>query len=81
MTKYISMLANGGKPIDVSIVKTIRKPDGTEASKEEIENYVNAKLGLNQEEPENLTIHQENLNAILQGMKSVTSDRNEISNK
>lgn len=74
MTKYISMLANGGKPLDVNIVKTIRKPDGTEASKEEIENYINTKLGLNQEEPEKLTIHQENLNAILQGMKSVTSD-------
>ena len=74
MTKYISMLANGGKSLDVSVVKTIRKPDGTEASKEEINNYVNSKLGLNQEETEKLTIHQENLNAILQGMKSVTSD-------
>lgn len=74
MTKYISMLANGGKPVDVSIVKSIRKPDGTEASKEEISNFVNQKLGITEESTEDLNINQDNLNAILQGMKSVTSD-------
>ncbi len=74
MAKYISMLANGGHNIDVSIVKSIIKPDGTEASTEEINQFVNQKLGLQQEQTEELTIHQENLNAILEGMKSVTSD-------
>ena len=74
MAKYISMLANGGQNIDVSIVKSIIKPDGTEASTEEINNFVNQKLGLQTEESEDLTIHQENLDAILEGMRSVTSD-------
>ena len=74
MVKYISMLANGGKGIDVSIVKSIIKPDGTEASSEEINNFVNQKLGLSDNQTENLEIHQENLDAILEGMKSVTSD-------
>ena len=74
MAKYISMLANGGHDIDVSIVKSIIKPDGTEASTEEINNFVNQKLGLQEEQTEQLEIHQENLNAILEGMKSVTSD-------
>lgn len=74
MVKYISMLANGGKDIDVSIVKSIIKPDGTEASSEEINNFVNQKLGLSDNQTENLEIHQENLDAILEGMKSVTSD-------
>lgn len=74
MVKYISMLANGGKDIDVSIVKSIIKPDGTEASSEEINNFVNQKLGLSDNQTENLGIHQENLDAILEGMKSVTSD-------
>ena len=74
MAKYISMLANGGNDIDVTIVKSIIKPDGTEASTEEINNFVNQKLGLQEDTSEDLTISQENLNAVLQGMQSVTSD-------
>ena len=74
MAKYISMLANGGKNIDVTIVKSIIKSDGTEASTEEINNFVNQKLGLGDNTSEDLTIHQENLDAILEGMRSVTSD-------
>ena len=74
MTKYISMLANGGHDIDVSIVKSIIKSDGTEASTEEINQFVNQKLGLEDNTTEELTIHQENLDAILSGMRSVTSD-------
>ena len=74
MAKYISMLANGGHNIDVSIIKSIIKPDGTEASTEEINNFVNQKLGLEDNTTEDLTIHQENLDAILSGMRSVTSD-------
>lgn len=74
MARYISMLANGGKKIDVSIVKTIRNADGSEASKEEINRFVNAKLGIKEEETEDIEINQTYLNAILEGMKSVTSD-------
>ena len=74
MAKYVSMLANGGHNIDVSIVKSIIKPDGTESSTEEINNFVNKKLGLEENTSEDLTIHQENLDAILSGMRSVTSD-------
>ena len=68
------MLANGGQDIDVTIVKSIIKSDGTEASTEEINNFVNQKLGLEEDTSEDLTIHQENLDAILSGMRSVTSD-------
>lgn len=74
MAKYISMLANGGNKIDVSIVKTIRNADGTESSTEDINKFVNQKLGLEDDSTENLEINQSNLNAILQGMNSVTSD-------
>ena len=74
MTKYVAMVANGGKPLDVSIIKTIRKPDGTEASREEINNFVNQKLGITEEQTEDLNINEQNLDAIRQGMKSVTSD-------
>ena len=74
MAKYISMLSNGGKAIDVSVVKTIRKADGTEVSKEEINKFVNQKLGITEDQTEDITIQQENLDAILAGMKSVTQD-------
>ena len=74
MTKYISMIANGGNNIDVSIIKTIQKPDGTEVSKEEINEFVNQKLGLNDNtQREDIKINDEYLKAVKEGMKSVTS--------
>ena len=74
MARYISMLANGGHKIDVSIVKTIRNSDGSEASREEINKFVNKKLGLEEDTQEERQLNQNYLNAVLQGMKSVTSD-------
>ena len=74
MARYISMLANGGRKIDVSIVKTIRNADGSETSREEINQFVNRKLGLEEESTEEITLNQNYLNAVLQGMQSVTSD-------
>ena len=74
MARYISMLANGGKKLDVSIVKTIRNADGSEVSKDEINKFVNQKLGIEEDQGEDLQIKQENLDAVLEGMKSVTSD-------
>ncbi len=69
--RYISMLANGGHKIDVSIVKTIRNSDGSEASREEINKFVNKKLGLEEDTQEEKQLNQNYLNAVLQGMKSV----------
>ena len=75
MAKYVSMLANGGKKLDITLVKTIINSDGTQMSKEEIERYVNKKLKLlNEDEDEDLNISPENLKAILEGMKGVTSE-------
>ena len=74
MARYISMLANGGKPIDVSIVKTIRNADGSEVSKGEVNQFVNAKLGLEDNNTESFDINPSYLSAVLEGMKSVTSD-------
>ena len=52
MTKYVSMLANGGNDIDVTIVKDVIRADGTEVSTEELNNFINQKLGLTSEESE-----------------------------
>lgn len=74
MAKYISMLANGGEPIDVTIVKSINDVNGNQVSKEDITKFVNAKLGLTKEKKENLNIKKKNIDAILKGMKGVTSE-------
>lgn len=74
MAKYISMLTNGGKNIDLTLVKTIINQDNSEVSKEEIKEYVDKKLGRTNEEKADLNLKQENLNAILEGMRSVAND-------
>lgn len=73
MAKYLSMVANGGRKVDVSVIKTIRNADGSEVSKEEINQFVNKKLGI-QEDNTQIEINQNNMKAVLNGMKSVTSD-------
>ena len=75
IAKYISMLANGGNDIQPTIVQKIINSDGTEVSKEEIRNYINETAGINQEDKEEISISQENLKAILNGMESVTDDQ------
>lgn len=73
MAKYTSMIANGGQKIDVSIVKSIQNADGSQVPKEEIEKYVDEKLGLS-DDSENLELNQTYLQAVKEGMKSVTTD-------
>ena len=73
MTKYVSMVANGGNKINVSIVKTIQNPDGTEVSKDEINQFVKEKLGLTEENDEDINLNKDYINAVKEGMKSVTS--------
>ena len=41
------MLANGGKNIEVTIIKSINNPDGTQVSRNEIEEHVNSLLNKN----------------------------------
>ena len=75
MAKYISMLANGGKNIDVTLIKTIIDGSGNEMSRQEIDEYVNKKLNFNSDDNnEDLNISPDNLKAILDGMKGVTSE-------
>ena len=74
LAKYISMLANGGKDIDITIVKEITKSNGEKIKKEDIDKYINKRLGIEENEIKDLKIKEENLNAILEGMKSVTTE-------
>lgn len=74
MAKNVAMIANRGKNLDVTIVKSIINPDGSEVSRDEYESYVNEKLGLQQENVEEMSFKEENIEAILEGMRGVTSE-------
>lgn len=74
MAKYISMLTNGGKQITPTLVKEIKKSDGTIVEQEEIDKYVDEKLNRTREEKADLNINSENLKTVLEGMKGVTQE-------
>ena len=74
MAKYVSMIANRGKQLDVTIVKAILNSDGTEVPRSEYEAYANEKLGNSDENLENMEFNEDNINAILEGMRGVTSE-------
>ena len=74
MAKYVAMIANGGKRIDVTIVKSIVNSDGSEVSRNEYESYVKEKLGLEDDDSEELSFNQANIEAIKEGMRGVTSE-------
>ena len=74
MARYIAMLANGGKAIDISIVKDIIDVNGESIGKEQVQNYAKDKLKLSETNSEDLNINNENLKAVLEGMKSVTTE-------
>lgn len=74
MVRYIAMLANGGKNVDVTIVKDIMSSDGTTEDKESVQKYVNDKLNLTEINKEDLNIKKENLDVVLEGMRSVTTE-------
>ena len=73
MARYLSVLVNGGKQVKPSIVKTIINADGTEVAKDKIQEAVNKKIG-SVDEQEDIEISEENLTAILEGMRGVTTE-------
>ena len=74
MAKYVAMVANGGKKIQPTLIKKIMNADGTESSKIEISNFISEKYELEGDNSENLTFSEENIRAVLEGMKSVTDE-------
>ncbi len=74
MAKYTSILANGGQNIDVTILKSVIDANGNEVPKEELETFLKGRLGLEEDNSEKVTFHKENLDAVLEGMKGVTTE-------
>ncbi len=74
MAKYISMVANGGHKIDLSIIKSVIHSDGTQVPESEIKQFTSQKLGIGESSGEDLQINPETIQTVLEGMKSVTTD-------
>jgi penicillin-binding protein 2 len=74
MARYISMIANGGKKIQATIVKDVILSNGTHVSRSEIEEFVKEKLNLQDDTSEDFEISESTTKAVLQGMLSVTDD-------
>lgn len=74
MAKYISTLVNGGDSVSPTVIRTIKTANGLEISKAEIQEHAQQILGYTDNNKENLEISQENIYAILEGMKDVTSE-------
>ena len=74
IARYIAMLANRGKKIDITIIKDILNEDGTSENKEDIKKYLNEKFGISNTDTEDLNIKEDNIDVVLEGMKSVTTE-------
>ena len=74
MAKYISIIANGGKNIDVTIIKSITDKDGNTVPRDELNEFLKERLGITKDKSEELNFNKENLAAILEGMRGVTSE-------
>lgn len=72
MAKYVAMVANGGNKLDVTIIKSINESNGTQVSRNEINEFINKKLGLEDKETEIQGINIDTINIVREGMRSVT---------
>lgn len=74
MAKYISILVNGGKQVNPTIIKTILNKDGTEVTRNDLTNSTLTRLGGEPNNNEDIQIDEVNKKAIMEGMKGVTSE-------
>ena len=74
MARYLSILVNGGHKIDLSIIKSVIRADKTEVDNAEINTYLNKKLGLSETVDDGITIAQEHIDVVLEGMRSVAGE-------
>ena len=74
MAKYVSTLVNGGERVSPTIIRSIKTGYGMEVSKAEVQEHTRQILGDTNDDSEDLEISQEYINAILEGMRDVTSE-------
>lgn len=74
VAKYVAMLANRGRVVNPTLIKNIVTSDGKQVSSTELDKFLQEKLGIIGKDTESLQISDENMNAVLEGMKDVTDD-------
>lgn len=74
MARYIAMLTNGGKRLDLTVIKDIINNQGESIKTEEVKDYINKRLGIEKTTEEDLKVQEENLKTVLEGMQSVTEE-------
>lgn len=74
MCYYLATLANKGDKKEVTIIKDVIDSAGNVLAREEIQKSINEKLGITEQDLSKINIKDENINAIFEGMKSVTGD-------
>ena len=72
MAKYTAMIANGGNKLDVSIIKSVNESNGNQVPRNEINDFINKKLNLTNDESEDVQISEATIEVVKKGMKSVT---------
>lgn len=74
MCYYISTLANKGKKTEVTLVKDIIDAEGNSLDMTEVKANMNEKLGIETKNKEDVQIKDTTIDAIFEGMRSVTGD-------
>lgn len=73
LANYIATLSNGGKLNRVRLIRDVSDNKGKSESKENLLKYIEDYTGVKFEETD-VNLKQENINAITEGMKTVTSE-------
>ena len=74
IARYISILTNGQKIVKPTLIKSVISADGSNVSRENLRKFVNQKLELEEDTEGELEIDPAYVEAILEGMKSVTTE-------
>mgnify|MGYP003292470207 CR=1 FL=1 len=74
MCYYISTLANKGKKTEVTVVKDVIDAEGKSLNMSEVKTTIDKKLGIEEKQLEDVEVSDETINAIFEGMRSVTGD-------
>lgn len=75
MAYYIATLANKGVKNELTILKDVITSDGESVSRELVDSVVDAKINKEEQEYGSLSISPDTLNAVFEGMRSVTGER------
>ena len=69
-----STLANKGKKTEVTVVKDVIDAEGKSLNMSEVKTTIDKKLGIEEKQLEDVEVSDETINAIFEGMRSVTGD-------